>query len=358
MVGLKTKHLAGRKFGAKRTKWSDVDAADVVTPSARLGADLRVARERLGWALADVAAGLRIRRAYLEALEEGRVEDIPGTAYALGYLRSYAASLGLDPDEMSRRFRAATDEDHRKTELVFPAPVASRAVPAGAVVLLGAALAVGAYIGWYRMTGDALPRQVSVQPVPERLAGLAPSPPSIQLAPAPAASGGSVSAEPVYIMPSVPPSQAAAAIPVLAPHAPAAPILAPATAAPAAPVAESTPAVDADTRIQVRAKADSWIQVRDKQGQVVFNRVLRAGEFWAIPGKQSLLLTTGNAGGTELLVDGVLTASLGGAGAVRRDLPLDADAIKAGKLAQNAVATAPVGVGVTPLSSTTKPASQ
>jgi cytoskeleton protein RodZ len=49
------------------------------------------------------------------------------------------------------------------------------------------------------------------------------------------------------------------------------------------------------------------------------------------------MLTTGNAGGTEILVDGTTTAGLGGNGAVRRDLPLDPDQIKDGKLA---VATA------------------
>jgi cytoskeleton protein RodZ len=74
------------------------------------------------------------------------------------------------------------------------------------------------------------------------------------------------------------------------------------------------------------------MQVRDKSGQVLLNRVLRSGETWQVPDRPALLLTTGNAGGTDLLVDGVVTASLGGDGAVRRDLPLDADAIKAGKL--------------------------
>ena len=66
---------------------------------------------------------------------------------------------------------------------------------------------------------------------------------------------------------------------------------------------------------------------------MLLNRVMRAGETWAVPGKGQLLLTTGNAGGTELLVDGVTTPSLGGDGAVRRDLPLDPDLIRDGRLA-------------------------
>jgi cytoskeleton protein RodZ len=66
---------------------------------------------------------------------------------------------------------------------------------------------------------------------------------------------------------------------------------------------------------------------------VLLNRIMRAGEIWAVPAKGQLLLTTGNAGGTELLVDGIATPSLGGDGAVRRDLPLDPDLIRDGKLA-------------------------
>jgi len=83
----------------------------------------------------------------------------------------------------------------------------------------------------------------------------------------------------------------------------------------------------------LRAKADAWMQVRDRQGTVLLNRVLRAGETWPAPPKMALLLTTGNAGGTEILVDGKATAVLGADGVVRRDLLLDPDAARDGKLA-------------------------
>ena len=77
------------------------------------------------------------------------------------------------PDEIARRFRAEAADINRKTELTFPAPVPERGVPAGAVVLLGAVLAIGAYVGWYRMSGDGQPAPDMVQPVPERLTPLA-----------------------------------------------------------------------------------------------------------------------------------------------------------------------------------------
>ncbi|MBN9559373.1 MAG: DUF4115 domain-containing protein [Alphaproteobacteria bacterium] len=285
---------------------------------ARVGADLRAARERLGWDLPAVATWLRIRQSYLEALEAGRVADLPAAAYALGFLRTYAAALGLDADELARRFKASTEEVTRKTELEFPAPVPDRGVPAGALILVAAVLAVGAYVGWYRLSGEGrLPAEV-VQPVPERLAPLAeqaiPLPPRHVDAPPPAPVVAEAKPEPAPEMPFVPPSSAAAAVPI----PPATPL--------AAPVNPDEP------RIVLRARADAWLQVRDRGGQVLLNRILRAGETWSVPIRPNLLLTTGNAGGTEILVDGVVAPALGGAGAVRRDLPLDADTIKEGKL--------------------------
>jgi cytoskeleton protein RodZ len=87
------------------------------------------------------------------------------------------------------------------------------------------------------------------------------------------------------------------------------------------------------SRIVLRATADAWVQVRDRAGPVLLNRILHPGETWEVPPKSNLLLTTGNAGGTDLLVDGLTSQPLGGNGVVRRDLPLDPDLIKDGKLA-------------------------
>jgi cytoskeleton protein RodZ len=87
----------------------------------------------------------------------------------------------------------------------------------------------------------------------------------------------------------------------------------------------------------LRASADAWIQVKDRAGAVLLNRTLKAGERWSVPPRPDLLLTTGNAGGTDILVDGAPTPSLGNAGVVRRDMSLDPNQIKDGKLAGAAV---------------------
>ena len=88
-----------------------------------------------------------------------------------------------------------------------------------------------------------------------------------------------------------------------------------------------------DSRIVLHATADAWLLLKDRSGSVLLNRVLKAGESWAVPPRPDLLLSTGNAGGTVILVDGVPTPSIGGPGVVRRDMPLDPQAVKDGKLA-------------------------
>ena len=298
-----------------------------------IGDDLRIARERLGWDPAVIAAPLRIRPGVLAAIEEGRFADLPAGAYTVGFLRTYARALGLDADEAARRFRAEAAELTRKPELVFPAPMAERGVPVGVVVLLGAVLAIGAYVGWYRLSSSR-PGEEPVREVPQRLADMVQPPPAPPAKPAEAPK--LVAEGPLPAMPpSVPPSSAAAAIPAAGVFGP------PLATTPVSPGAGLAPLPEG-TRIVLRAKADAWLQVRERQGAVLLNRVLRAGETWPVPpGKPpgQLLLTTGNAGGTEVLVDGQLTAGLGNDGAVRHDLPLDPDAIRDGTLAPPVVAS-------------------
>jgi cytoskeleton protein RodZ len=351
---------------------SQTAPGQTVPGPAGVGADLRAARQRLGWGLPDISAWLRIRLPYLEALEDGRVADLPGTAYAVGFLRTYGSALGLDADELSRRFRLEAADMPAKPSLTFPAPVPERSVPLGAVVLVGLVLAVGSYIGWYRLSGEGkLPAEV-VAPVPARLAPLAeqavpPSVPPRPIAPAPLAAAipapqpsAPMSSQPASAAISVPPS-AAAAMSLPPPQPSALQPTADTTPLGTAPVAPATPAATVpanpdDSRITLRAKADDWLQVRDKSsGQVLLNRTLHAGDTWAVPSRPNLFLTVGNAGATEVLVDGNLVPSLGNAGVVRHDVPLDPDLLRDGKAA---VAATPVSAHTSGQAPPAKPTAQ
>lgn len=121
-------------------------------PRAGVGTLLRATRLRLGQELEDIAAILRIRLSYLQALEEGNDKALPGTTYAIGFVRAYADYLGLDSDEVVRRFKAEVNATQHRTELVFPAPVPDSGIPRGAVLLMALVVAGAAYGGWYYLS--------------------------------------------------------------------------------------------------------------------------------------------------------------------------------------------------------------
>ena len=130
---------------------------------------LRGAREEHGQDLHAVAQVLRIRYDYLEAIETGAFERLPGTTYAHGFLRTYAEFLGLDGDEMVERFKQEMHGTESKPELVFPEPVAENRIPGGAIVLISAVLLVLAYSGWFYLSSQGKSVADLIPPLPESL---------------------------------------------------------------------------------------------------------------------------------------------------------------------------------------------
>ncbi|MGQ3075847.1 MAG: DUF4115 domain-containing protein, partial [Ferrovibrionaceae bacterium] len=84
-----------------------------------------------------------------------------------------------------------------------------------------------------------------------------------------------------------------------------------------------------DSRVVIRAKADSWVQVFGPGEEMLLSRILRAGDSYKVPNRPDLRLTTGNAGALEILIEGQALPPLGAQGQVRRNIPLDGEKLKA-----------------------------
>lgn len=192
---------------------------------------LRAAREAQGWALPDVASMLRIRLPYLQAIEDGRYGDLPGSAYASGFLRSYAEHLGLNPEEVVLLYKREAMGSDARRELYLPTPAAEGRMPGGALLFGALVLAGAVYGGWYYLS--ATDRSiVDVTPaLPDRLVAL------MEGLPWRSQDGGDAAVDAGLASVAVPaPAAPPAAPPVSAPAAPApAPaVSAPAVSAPAA----------------------------------------------------------------------------------------------------------------------------
>ncbi|KYG34994.1 helix-turn-helix domain-containing protein [Alkalihalobacillus trypoxylicola] len=67
---------------------------------SELGQHLKAVREEKGITLEDLQTQTKIQKRYLVAIEEGNFSTLPGIFYARAFIKSYAESIGLDPEEL------------------------------------------------------------------------------------------------------------------------------------------------------------------------------------------------------------------------------------------------------------------
>lgn len=290
-------------------------------PSESIVALLRARRESMGLSTADLAKTLRIRQIYIDALEEGRTELLPGSAYAFGFVRTYARFVGMDGERAVQQFKDEAKHIPAQTPLVLPKALTESRTPGFAALLVGALLLAAAYGAW-TVWGDrvAPPPAPTIAPPPPLAAPVPPppEPPPVAAAPSPD----------VLPMP-VPAPETTAAVPMAAPPAPIAPPVALSTpAVPVVPTAAGVPgpeaaAVPLGPQYVVRAGQASWVEIRAGDGKVLVSRVLAPGESVSVPVDPRARMVTGNAGGVTIEAEGRVSEPLGRIGQVIRDIPLE-----------------------------------
>ena len=117
------------------------------------GARMRQAREQRGVSLRQIADATKIGISQLEALERNDIARLPGGIFSRGFVRSYAAEIGADPEQTVRDFLAQFPTDsvtagspHMIVDELGPG---TRRLDLRALMLLGAlALVVSAILFW------------------------------------------------------------------------------------------------------------------------------------------------------------------------------------------------------------------
>ena len=107
-----------------------------MTERTTLGADLRRERESRGLALKSISEDTKVSLALLEGLEADDISRWPGGIFRRAFVRAYAQCVGLDADDVFRRFeKQFPPEGAEPTQAVDPRgpntwPVAMRPLPA------------------------------------------------------------------------------------------------------------------------------------------------------------------------------------------------------------------------------------
>ena len=389
----------------------------------QIGADLIAARIERGLQINEIAHLLRISKGYLKNLEAGEFDQLPGPTYVSGYLRTYAREIGLDPAEITQRYRALLGAGEDRPEYSFPVdkqrPQRSGAMMASIVVIF----AVAGYGGWYALgkpdvissiMQDSQPEIVAAPQVettvtePDNLGSAdAEQPELVEAAPPVVEEPAVASAPPASAKPEAADTLNAAPLEVAGNENDPAPVLpaddspivadlesgtevAPLAVPSAEPEAElalsdETPVIPSvengageetasvaqnlassdtsvlpeadgeaeegsdlaaaasealdgasgtgvafarerapDLEITLRATGVSWVEIIRNDGEEVMTKLMRTGETYLVDSRDRLYLSTGNAGGLELVFDDGTVRPIGESGEILRDLLLDA----------------------------------
>ena len=257
-----------------------------------VGELLRGERLRQGLELAHIAERLRINLSYLEAIEAGDRDSLPGAFFYRAFVRQYARLLGLEEENLE----PALSELREQAEAAQPLPSLQPAPPAFDVPPLPTA-------GGRRVSG---PKPWSIVLLIAVIAGCSGIYALWQRArrvepPAP---------PPARVETAAPPPQSQP----VAQTAPAAPP--PGTAKPAVPPPAPEPApTDAKLDIEVAALETVWISATTDGKKTA--TVLKPGQSRRFAANERASLFIGNAGGLEIRVNGKPLGPIGPRGQLR-----------------------------------------
>ncbi len=237
-------------------------------PAVSLGETLRDRRQECGWSLEELAQRTRIRRDYLEALEEGNYNLLPADVHTRGFLRTYALALGIPDQEVLAMYQ----RERGQPEIVSIAAVSrpprrhSCIVPSLGFFLIATVLTLG--IGSVIYFGLLNP--ITVAPTPT------PAPPTpTDLVP---------TRQPTAFLVVQTPGTTATLAPNQTPQAP-----------------PMTPGQGLQAVFKVTA--DCWIRVT-ADGIQVFEGTLPAGTTRTFTANKDLSARMGNAGGVQVTLNG------------------------------------------------------
>ncbi|QDL92497.1 DUF4115 domain-containing protein [Paroceanicella profunda] len=356
----------------------------------RLGDELRGERASLGKSLLDVQRDLKIKAAYIDAIENCDASVFPNRGFIAGYVRAYARYLGLDAEETYCRFRdesgfrgvnsdlagmsgnrpassggsarSISDEMLRKSRFARPvAPDISFAALSGlgSVLMLALLIAGLGYGGWYLLKDIQRIGFAPIAQAPDVLDEL-----STPIAPeqvdsasgAPSAtSQRDIALSEIYAprleapkieprdgpIAAIDPNRIGHFAPHILPGAPGMPgALAdagdpplpglPETVVAAAEAATPAPEPVAAPEVSVYARENAWVRVYLPNGTVMFEKILSPGESYQVPDDlDGPLLRAGNAGAVYLRVGAKVFGPLGKGTGVAKQVSLVANDVQA-----------------------------
>lgn len=275
-------HLFNRTADAAREK-------PTLSYGPDIGVALRNAREHRGMSIQDVADETRVRRAYIAAIEDMRLDQLPSRPFTIGYVKAYAELMGFEPGAAIARFKEASPDPD--SALRAPVGVPQERDPRLGLIAVAGAVILAAIITW-NIAQRAIKDDAPPPPTAPDVIVVAPKGPGGPVAlgaplPAPTES----TTPDLYLTPGL-----EAPAPTGAPGDPVktdaaaiqqASLTTPATFKAKGPIQGAAP--DSSV-VTVQARRAASIIVRGADGSVYFARQMTAGEAYRAPTLKGLVI--------------------------------------------------------------------
>ncbi|GAB1545455.1 helix-turn-helix domain-containing protein [Scytonema sp. NUACC21] len=287
-------------------------------------AHLRQVREERAIRIDELAAYTRIRPVFLQALEEGRFEELPEPVYVQGFVRHYGDAIGLNGTALAQDFASICsppkEPEHENQELEKkPNIYIPLAVPY--ILLLAAATFGLFYVLNPQRPSESVSQKKTASPTAVQKTAST-SPTSSKVAPTQISK---VSAIPKNSSSPTPTAIPETSFPQVAPTPTAQPtqeatasVITPTPAA-VTPTPTTSPSTEATTPVEVSIELqdESWLRVQ-VDGKTEFEGILTKGDRKSWTAKKELVIRSGNAGAVLISTNNQQPTPLGNLGRVKQ----------------------------------------
>ena len=264
----------------------DTGAANDIIHKQQFGVLLRIEREQQNLTHLDVAESLRLTEANIRALENSCIDELPGKAFTLGYIRSYTRLLNVPDQVIIDAYLEYYNEEEKplqNTSNIKIKNIKNNTMYLAAAVLLVLFVAVSIFISG---DDDSAEAPVSTEMPAEVKAD---EPFDIK--------NKTVTQPEAKISEDKPVDKTSTDIKTVAP-------LKPSVTKTSQTLAQKTkPVASSDDVLSVQVRDQSWAKIEDANGQRLFYATLMPGEDYQFNGVSPFKVFLGNAPAVQLSVN-------------------------------------------------------
>ena len=272
------------------------------------------ARLNKGLTQEQAAALLKVRVKIIKDFEDGEHIDLPGLAYKVGFVRSYARLLDLDGDLLVREFKESLELNSFKEEYKFLTPELNKSnfLPISAVASVF--IAILSYTGWYYSDRSNKIEQVSDKNRLETTTKVTEVDDNSYVI---------IEEDFSDNLDSSKKNDDNKNIQVLNLKTTLIDNKLESMTSKNTELSATANERDPSTEMVLKATGNSWVEIEDMEGNILMTRLMRPGETYVVPNLNGLTFNTGNAGALSLSRGDVIIPKLGEIGEILTARPLN-----------------------------------